>query len=172
MLRKPLCTVCRPPPELPKLALIRIRERATSSASTARRRRTVFSCTEKLGSWYRVRGRGAARRARRASPSASPAAVAVAARAVGAVDHVELLERAARADGDAGQRRLGEVGRHLGLVARDADLLARQDDGLRQSGDHVAAADLGLELLRHRERRADLELELRGGLLADQQLVL
>ena len=47
----------------------------------------------------------------------------------------------------------------------------RQHDRLRQAGDHVAAADLGRDLLRQRRRRAELELHLLGGLLADQQLV-
>ena len=39
-------------------------------------------------------------------------------------------------------------------------------------GDEVAAADLGLHLLLERVRRADLELDLLGRLLADQELVL
>ena len=47
-----------------------------------------------------------------------------------------------------------------------------EHDRLRQAGDHVAAADLGLDLLLHRVGRADLELDLLGRLLADQQLVL
>ena len=58
------------------------------------------------------------------------------------------------------------------LLERLADLLAREHDRLRQAGDHVAAADLGLDLLLHRVGRADLELDLLGRLLADQQLVL
>src|SRR5438270_11801087 len=45
------------------------------------------------------------------------AAVAPAgARAGAAVDRVELLEAAAGADGDAGERRLGEMHRHVRLV--------------------------------------------------------
>src|SRR5207248_1791587 len=39
---------------------------------------------------------------------------------------------------------------------RLADLLARQHDGLGQTGDHVASADLRLQLLVHRTGRADL----------------
>ena len=58
------------------------------------------------------------------------------------------------------------------LLERAADLLAGQHDGLGQPGDHVATADLGLDLLAGGERRADLELDLLRGLLADQQLVL
>ena len=46
-----------------------------------------------------------------------------------------------------------------------------EDDGLRQAGEHVAAPDLGLHLFFHVPRRADLELDLLGGLLADEQLV-
>ena len=41
-----------------------------------------------------------------------------------------------------------------------------------QAGDEVAAADLGLHLLLERVRGADLELDLLGRLLADQELVL
>src|SRR5215211_7869329 len=58
------------------------------------------------------------------------------------------------------------------LLERGAHLLGRQHDGLRQPGDEVAAADLSLHLLLERVRGADLELDLLGGLLADQELVL
>jgi hypothetical protein len=58
------------------------------------------------------------------------------------------------------------------LRERRADLLARQDDRLRQAGDDVATADLGLELLRQRVGGADLELQLLSRLLPDQHLVL
>src|SRR4051794_25611209 len=58
------------------------------------------------------------------------------------------------------------------LLERLADLLAREHDGLRQAGDHVAPADLGLDLLLHGSGRADLELDLLGRLLADEELVL
>ena len=44
-------------------------------------------------------------------------------------------------------------------------------DRLRQAGQHVAAADLGLHLLGQRVRGADLELDLLGRLLADEELV-
>ena len=47
-----------------------------------------------------------------------------------------------------------------------------EDDGLRQAGEHVAAAHLRLHLLAHPVGGADLELDLLGGLLADQELVL
>ena len=133
-----------------------------------------------------------------------------------AVDRLELLEAAAGADRDAGERGLGEVHGHLGLVAealvepgqeraaagehdaavhdvggelgrrlverrldrlddlgdrlveRAPDLLGAEDDRLRQAGEHVAAAHLGLHLLAHVARRADLELDLLGRLLADR----
>src|SRR5580704_8841020 len=85
--RNPLCTVCRgPPPEPPKLAVIRIREMTTSSASTARRRRTVLSCTGGRGLW----DVGGAELRVLPSASAASAVVAVLAGAVGAVDHLEL----------------------------------------------------------------------------------
>jgi hypothetical protein len=58
------------------------------------------------------------------------------------------------------------------LLERPADLLARQHDRLRQAGDHVAPADLRLDLFVHLVGGADLELDLLGRLLPDQQLVL
>src|SRR5919199_190744 len=58
------------------------------------------------------------------------------------------------------------------LLERLPHLLAREHDGLGQARYEVAAADLGLHLLAERERRADLELDLLGGLLTDHQLVL
>src|SRR5712691_11279103 len=58
------------------------------------------------------------------------------------------------------------------LVERAPHLLREEDDGLRQAGQHVTAAHLGLHLLAHVPGRADLELDLLGGLLADEQLVL
>src|SRR5919197_146009 len=58
------------------------------------------------------------------------------------------------------------------LLESVPDLLARQHNGLRESGDHVAAADLGLDLLLHRVGGPDLQLDLLGGLRPDQQLVL
>src|SRR5438874_7976747 len=45
-------------------------------------------------------------------------APAVSRAAVGAVDGLELLQRASRADRHAGQRRLGQVRRHLRLLAQ------------------------------------------------------
>src|SRR4051812_12581371 len=100
---------------------------------------------------------------------------------------VEALEEgaAAREHDAAAHDVRGELGRRaveglldrvddlLGrLLERPADLLGRQHDGLRQAGDHVATADLGLHLLLHGEGGADLELDLLGRLLADEQLVL
>src|SRR5215218_902347 len=61
---------------------------------------------------------------------------------------------------------------HERLLERGAHLLGGEHDGLGQAGDEVAAADLGLDLLLERVRRPDLELDLLGGLLADQELVL
>ena len=47
----------------------------------------------------------------------------------------------------------------------------REDDRLRQAGEHVAAAHLGLQLLAQVPGGADLELDLLGRLLADEELV-
>ena len=61
--RKPRCTECRPPlGASPKYAVSSIRESTTSSASTARLRRTVFSYTNwdlPKRSWERVPARRA-----------------------------------------------------------------------------------------------------------------
>src|SRR5215210_8709307 len=79
----------------------------------------------------------------------------------------------------------GELGR--GLVERGLDrvddladravegaahLLGAEDDGLREAGQHVAAAYLGLDLFAQVEGGTDLELDLLGGLLTHEQLVL
>ena len=58
------------------------------------------------------------------------------------------------------------------LLQRHPNLLAGEHHRLRQPGDEVAAADLGLHLLCEREGGADLELDLLGRLLADHELVL
>ena len=55
-----------------------------------------------------------------------------------------------------------------GLLERAPHLLGGEDDRLRQAGEHVAAAHLGLHLLAQVEGGADLELDLLGGLLADR----
>src|ERR1700684_3969369 len=52
------------------------------------------------------------------------------------------------------------------------DLPAGESAGLGQARPHVASANLSLKLLLHRACRADLQLELLGGLLTDQKLVL
>ena len=97
-----------------------------------------------------------------------------------------VQQRAAAGEHDAAVHDVGgELGRRLverrldrvddlrhRLLERVPHLLAREDHRLRQAGEHVAAAHLGLHLFLHRVRRADLELDLLGGLLADQQLVL
>src|SRR5918992_2151538 len=76
-------------------------DRATKTASAARRLRTTFlSYTPS---------------ALRAAGLPPPARSGI---LVGAVDRLELLEAAAGADRHAGERRLGQVGRHLGLVAQ------------------------------------------------------
>src|SRR5919106_689114 len=138
----------------------------------------------------------------------------------GAVDDLELLQAAARSNGDASERGFGELHGHLGLLAepllepgeegaaaceddpsvhdvrrqlggrlvqggldrvedladrfveRPADLLRRDHDRLGEAGEHVAAPNLGLDLLLELPRRADLELELLSGLLPDEELVL
>ena len=96
-----------------------------------------------------------------------------------------LQQRAAAGEHDAAIHDVrGELGRRLverrldrvddlrdRLVERAADLLGADDHRLREAGQHVAAADLGLDLLGHRVRGADLELDLLGRLLADEQLV-
>src|SRR5215207_4522183 len=192
-----------PPPDSPKYAVRIAIDRATNTASAARLLRTTFlSYTP------------GAPRAAGLPPSARSGIL------VAAVDRLELLEAAAGADRDTGQRRLGQVRRHLGLVAqavvqpleeraaagehdptvhdvrgklrrgaverlldrvddrlerlleRHADLFAREHDRLGKAGDEVAAPDLGLHLLGEREGRADLELDLLGGLLPDHKLVL
>src|SRR3954471_4364354 len=200
-LSAPRCTECRRPAvDSPDEAASRISEAATSTTSTARRRLTALSCicVSTLAPWTTVAMVGA----------------------VGLMDGLELLEAAAAADRDAGQRRLGAVGGHLGLLAqalvealqqaaaagehdpavhdvrrelgrraverlldrvddlhqrlleRGTHLLGSEDHGLREPGDEVAAADLGLDLLLERVRAADLELDLLGRLLADQEFVL
>src|SRR3954452_2624557 len=97
-----------PPIDSPKYAVRRIRERPTSSASTARRLRTFLSYTGNgsPSQWAGRRGR--------AVTLAPPPVARVA--LVGTVDRLELLERPSRANGDARQRRLGQVRGHLGLV--------------------------------------------------------
>src|SRR5665647_71264 len=59
-----------------------------------------------------------------------------------------------------------------GLFESSAHFFGRKDDRLGQTGHEVAAADLGLLLLRQRVRGADLELDLLRRLAADQELVL
>src|SRR5262249_14511585 len=55
---------------------------------------------------------------------------------------------------------------------RVTDLFRAEHDGLREAGQHVPAANLRLDLFLERIGGADLELDLLGGLLPDQQLVL
>ena len=95
-------------------------------------------------------------------------------------------QRAAACEHDAAVHDVGgELGRRLvecrldrvddlvhRLLERVPHFFAREDDRLREAGQHVASAHLGLHLVLHRERRADLELDLLGGLLADQEFVL
>src|SRR5918993_292475 len=87
----------------PNEAVTRIREQATSSPRTARRRRTVLeSCT----GWTSPK-----------FSEPSPLSV-VASVPVRAVDDLELLEGASAADRNTGQRGLGQVRRHLRLLAQ------------------------------------------------------
>src|SRR5689334_4695550 len=51
-------------------------------------------------------------------------------------------------------------------------LFGAEDDGLGKPGDEVAPPDLGLHLFSHAPRRADLELDLLGRVLPDEQFVL
>src|SRR5215204_2802704 len=90
-----------PPPDSPKYAVRIAIDRATNTASAARLLRTTFlSYTP------------GAPRAAGLPPSARSGIL------VAAVDRLELLEAAAGADRDTGERRLGQVRRHLGLVAQ------------------------------------------------------
>ena len=101
--------------------------------------------------------------------------------------HVEAVEqRAAAGEDDA---LLHDVGGQLGrrLVERDldgvddgrdrlldglADLLGGGDDRLGQPGDEVATPDLGVQLLLERAGRAEGDLDLLGGALAEGEAVL
>src|SRR5437868_832974 len=58
------------------------------------------------------------------------------------------------------------------LLDGSPDLLRRHDDGLRQPGDEVAPADLGIRLVGEGEGRADRHLDLLGGALPERQRVL
>src|SRR5690606_7732900 len=103
------CTECSGPDDSPKYAVSRTSETTTSSSNVARRRRTCLSYTGR-GSptgWKLLRGFGT-------SVAPAPAVARFLARSV---DRLELLERPARADRDARERRLGQVGGHLRLVA-------------------------------------------------------
>ena len=100
---------------------------------------------------------------------------------------VEVLEQGtASGEDDAA---IDDVGRELGrrLLERDADrfddrrhrlgqrladLLVGDHDRLRNAFDEIAALDLHGDLLVERERRAELDLHLLGGALADEQVVL
>src|SRR5262245_58202270 len=67
-----------------------------------------------------------------------------AARAGAAVDRLELLEAASGADRDAGERRLGEVNRHLRLVAQALVQPAQQGAAARE--DDAAVHDVRRQL--------------------------
>src|SRR3954471_11213086 len=73
-----------------------------------------------------------------------PGAAVARAGARAAMDRVELLEAAPGADGDAGQRRLGEVHGHVRLVAQP---LVEAEQQRAAAGEHDAAIhDVGGEL--------------------------
>ncbi len=75
--------------------------------------------------------------------------------------------------GRAGERRFHRAEDRLDrLVDRLADLLRREHDRLRHAAHEVATAHLGLVLVVGREHRADRELDLLGGALADGEAVL
>ena len=77
---------------------------------------------------------------------------------------LEHLEAAAGADGDAGERRLGELGRHLRLVAKA--LVEAGEERAAAGEDDAAVHDVGGELGRRLvEGRADRVQDLADGLL-------
>src|SRR5712692_437874 len=83
------------------------------------------------------------------------------------VDHIRrqlwrsLLQHALHCGDDLLENRVHRLG----------DLVAADGDGARQAGDEVATADLHRELGVHRHGRADLDLHVLGGALADHQVV-
>src|SRR3954468_1076082 len=85
------------------------------------------------------------RTARRGLITAAVAvAVAAVAGLVRAVDRLELLQAPAGTDGDAGERALGQVDRHLRLVAQ---ALVEAVEQRTAAGEHDAAVhDVGREL--------------------------
>src|SRR6185436_9545681 len=93
-------------------------ERLTSSANTARRLRTDFLYKKTSSSSLLFHGRRGAGTQSCSPLRTSLVTLPIAGVLARAVDHVELLERAARADRHACQRRLGEMAWHLGLVAQ------------------------------------------------------
>src|SRR6266851_2365111 len=121
------------------------RDRTTSSRSTARRRRTVLSYTD---SYLPKRSRDRVPMARAAGAGglwdARLPSAPVARGAIGAVDRLELLERAARADGPAGQRGFGQVGGHLRLLAQAhvESLQERSAPGEHDSAVHDVRGEL------------------------------
>ncbi len=80
------------------------------------------------------------------------------------MDRVELFEAAARPDGDAGERRLGEMNRHVRLVP---EALVEPLQQRAAAGEHDAAVhDVRRELRRGLvERRLDRVDDLVDGLL-------
>src|SRR3954468_24995405 len=119
----PRCTLCRAAElDSPQEAVSRVSESATRTAKTARRRRTALSYMRKVSpkSWS-------------FSSPGPPVARVVAVRAV---DRLELLQRAARAHRDAGQRRLRAMGGHLRLLAQSLIHALQQRSA---AGEHDAA---------------------------------
>src|SRR5690242_16138394 len=78
-------------------------------------------------------------------------------RAGGAVDRLELLEAAAGADRDAGQRRLGQVHRHVRLVAEPLveAVQQRAAAGEDDAAVHDVRGELGRRLVERRLDRLD-----------------
>src|SRR5437660_34764 len=96
-------------------------ESATSSASTARRLRTDFLYTWKslVSLQKKADGSQANRRFSPKIPIWLPLVTSAVARVpVRAVDRLELFQRPPGADGDARERRLGQVAGHLCLLAQ------------------------------------------------------
>src|SRR3954466_5923250 len=105
-------------------------------ASARRRLRMTFLS-------YTRQGPPRAVRTERESDTSVPAAASGVV-AIRPVDRLELLERAAGADRDAGQGRLGEVRGHLGLVAQP--LVEPLQEGAAARHHDPAVHDVGREL--------------------------
>ena len=98
-----------------------------------------------------------------AGPARGAAAHGVAAR-----DDLELLERLARALGDAGERRVGDVGRHLRLLVQALLEAVQQRAAARQqdAGGEDVGGELGRRAVERVAHRVDDRLDRLGERLA------